>query len=59
MWGNESVNKMTNKNATAFTITVQMYRVNNSNNEKRYIWTSDENRCAPKFKIQRYTMGAT
>ena len=28
MWGNESVNKITNKNTIASTITVQMYRVN-------------------------------
>ena len=37
MWENESVNKMTNKNAIASAITVQMYRVNKNNNEKR--WT--------------------
>ena len=47
MWGEKSVNKMTNKNAIASTITVQMYGVN-KNNEKRCTWTSDGNHCAPK-----------
>ena len=51
MWGNESVNKMTNKNAM-FSLyiqcSVQMYRVNKSNNDKRCTWTSDENHCAPE-----------
>ena len=48
MWGNGSVNKMTNKNPIASTITVHMYRVNKNNNKKKCTWTSDENHCAPK-----------
>ncbi len=53
MSGNESVNKMINKNATASTITVQMYRVNKSNNERRCTWTSEENHCAPTFRTDK------
>ncbi len=45
MWGNELVNKMTNKNVRASILTV-----NKNNNKKRFTWTGDDNHCAPTKK---------